>query len=42
MEKLENKTNVSYTEKGMKGYKTTKSKLLDLNFQVPSLRSASE
>ena len=42
MEKLEDKTNVSYTEKGMKGYKTTKNKLLDLNFQVPSLRSASE
>ena len=35
---LENKLNVSYTENGMKGYKTTKNTLVDFNFALPKLR----
>ena len=35
MEKMEN---VSYTENGAKGYKHTGSKLVDLNFKIPSFR----
>ena len=34
--------NVSYTENGARGFKTTGKKLLDLNFMVPSLRGADE
>lgn len=34
--------NISYTENGMCGYKTTGKALLDLNFRVSSLRSADE
>ena len=34
--------NVSYTENAALGYKTTGKKLLDLNYQVASLRSADE
>ena len=35
MEKMEN---VSYTENGAKGYKSTGKKLVDLNFKIPSFR----
>ena len=42
IEKLENELNVSTTENGATGYKTTKKALLDLNFAVASLRSATD
>lgn len=38
----QNTPNVSYTENGAKGYKTTGKALLDLNFQVSALRNQSE
>ena len=37
-----NTPNVSYTENGAKGYRTTGKALLDLNFQVTALRNQSE
>lgn len=37
-----NTPNVSYTENGAKGYRTTGKALLDLNFQVSSLRNKTE
>lgn len=39
---LEKKENISITENGAIGYKTTKSALLDLNYMVSSLRNAKE
>lgn len=39
---LDATNNVSYTENGAKGYRTTGSALLDLNFSVSSLRDANE
>ena len=39
---LDDEFNVSVTENGALGYRTTQSALLDLNFQVASLRSQSE
>ena len=39
---LENNLNVSYTENGARGYKTTGKNLLDMNFKVTSYRSLSE
>ena len=39
---LENEYNVSITENGAVGYRTTGKSLLDLNFAVASLRSASD
>lgn len=39
---IEEQTNVSYTENGAKGYRTTGSKLLDLNFAISSLRDMAE
>ena len=41
-ETLNEDMNVSYTENGAVGYRTTGKALLDLNFAVASLRSASE
>lgn len=41
-ETLNNEFNVSVTENGAIGYRTTGKELLDLNFAVASLRSASE
>lgn len=38
----QNTPNVSYTENGAKGYRTTGKALLDLNFQVSALRNQSE
>lgn len=42
MEKLEKQLNVSVTENGNVGFKTTGKKLLDLNFAVSSLRNLDE
>ena len=42
MNALENKLNVTVTENGAVGYKTTGKALLDLNFAVSSLRHADE
>lgn len=39
---LNNECNVSVTENGAVGFRTTGKALLDLNFAVASLRSASE
>ena len=39
---IENKLNKSITENGAVGYHTTKSALLDLNYQVSSLRNTPE
>lgn len=39
---LNNECNVSVTENGAVGYRTTGKALLDLNFSVASLRRASE
>lgn len=39
---LENETNVSITENGATGYKTTKHEIVDFNFKVASYRSKSE
>ena len=39
---LNNECNVSITENGAVGYRTTGKALLDLNFSVASLRRASE
>lgn len=39
---LENETNVSMTENGALGYKTTKHEIVDFNFKVASYRSKSE
>ena len=36
------KGNISITENGAIGYSTTGKKILDLNFQIPSLRTLSE
>jgi len=41
-QELEEQKKMSYTENGALGYGTTKSALLDLNFQVGSLRGAPE
>lgn len=41
-EMIDGETNVSVTENGAVGYRTTGKNLLDLNFAVASLRSASE
>ena len=41
-ETLDSDYNVSITENGAVGYRTTGKKLLDLNFQVSSLRNQSE
>ena len=41
IEKLENELNVSTTENGALGYKTTKSALVDFNFKVSSYRNRS-
>lgn len=38
----DSKHNISVTENGAIGYKTTGKKLLDLNFQIPSLRGLSD
>lgn len=38
MNELENELNISITENGAVGFKTTKSKLVDFNFKVPSFR----
>lgn len=42
MEAMKETANVSVTENGAKGYKTTGKALVDLNFSVASLRNASE
>lgn len=39
---LDSTSNISVTENGAVGYRTTNRSLLDLNFAVASLRSASE
>ena len=39
MKALENEMNVSYTENGMKGYKTTNNELVDFNFALAGFRS---
>ena len=41
IECLENELNVSTTENGAQGYKTTKSALVDFNFKIPSYRNKS-
>jgi hypothetical protein len=38
----ESEINVSYTENGAKGYKTTGKELLDMNFKIPSMRKMDE
>jgi hypothetical protein len=42
MNKLKEELNVSVTENGAVGYKTTNNKLVDFNFKVASYRSKSE
>lgn len=41
-QELEKENNSSITENGAKGYKTTKSALVDINFKVSSLRNSDE
>jgi len=41
IEEIKNELNYTFTENGAKVYKTTGTELLDLNFQVPSLRGES-
>ncbi len=41
-ETLDQNTNISVTENGARGFKTTGAKLLDMNYQVSSLRNKSE
>lgn len=42
IEGLENELNVSFTENGAAGYKTTKSALLDFNFKIASYRQVAD
>ena len=42
IENIENTLNVSYTENGARGLKTTGKNLLDMNFKVTSYRNMSE
>ena len=42
MDAIENELNYSITENGAEGYKTTKSKLVDMNFKITSYRNCSE